>query len=640
LNTLLIVYDQAAQSVLDVAQSEGYFDGWDPTQIAWPPSLTESGPIGVSGLQQRIRLITTIYDGVPRLRDSRLADACEQFVQATPAYREANRTYSQIKKQFLDQDAGTAQDLTRLYHTVYLEALKTEPLFTPDPGEAALERARISRVPLSHAQPVAEKLTTPISSDDPLWSTRYHYTIDGKTTRAPLRDLLPEIARRTLDYIATGELLSVRFNTYSNFAWFGSSVWKVISDAELLLTVLRQPAAHHRAIRRQLDALESQIRLGQSMMIEFFQAHRENPSHMKPIGYWYGYQYSYLTRDMIDLTRQIIDRSNHLIRRMKGSEWQEFTIPPLLAGRARGRFLEYPHVGKTAQLSNRQRSLRFGRWIIASWWLTQRKKALSRSALGETRRLELAWQNNLQWADATLRMFGIRVKILIDPEFSPIAEELDLAGGGKSILFLPTHQSLLDHPVMYHALQSPELMAALGWQHLVPCVILARAGLAESVMLKIGPWSITLFGISSRAFDRLLEEVDGYAILPRSGDTGNATQRFADTLKQRPGVIYAAGTTAAFDIQSLPLQHALFNKLPQDVIIIPLAFRGIHALWPKSPKRNLYINPGLVEVMVAPPMLGETTLLPKRRSLRPQLEPAALFQAVQIINLLNPHPVE
>jgi len=193
---------------------------------------------------------------------------------------------------------------------------------------------------------------------------------------------------------------------------------------------------------------------------------------------------------------------------------------------------------------------------------------------------------------------------------------------------------------MYHVLQSHELMAALGWEHPVPCVIFARAGLAESVMLKIGPWSITLFGISSQTFDRLLEEVDGYVILPRSGDTGNATQRFADTLKQRPGVIYAAGTTAAFDIQSLPLQHALFNKLPQDVIIIPLAFRGIHALWPKSPKRNLYINPGLVEVMVAPPMLGETTLLPKRRSLRPQLEPAALFQAVQIINLLNPHPVE
>jgi hypothetical protein len=39
---------------------------------------------------------------------------------------------------------------------------------------------------------------------------------------------------------------------------------------------------------------------------------------------------------------------------------------------------------------------------------------------------------------------------------------------------------------------------------------------------------------------------------------------------------------------------------------------------------------------VAPPMLGETTLLPRRRSLRIQLEAANLFQAVHITTLLNP----
>ena len=36
-------------------------------------------------------------------------------------------------------------------------------------------------------------------------------------------------------------------------------------------------------------------------------------------------------------------------------------------------------------------------------------------------------------------------------------------------------------------------------------------------------------------------------------------------------------------------------------------------------------------------MMGETTLFPRRRSLRPQIEPAALFQAVQLVHLLNPN---
>lgn len=651
LNLLLAVYDQSAQGVLAMAQSEGYFEGWDPAQVIWAGSRTESGPIGLDGLQRRVRLVATIYDGVPRLRDSRLAEAYEQMLQAAPVYQAAGHLYSQVKSQFLANDAGTEQDFIQLYQTVYLEALKIEPLFTPDEGEAALERARISRTPLSHAQPVAEKLTAAVASDDPQWATVYQYILDGKTAQASLREVLSEVAQRTLGYIAAGELLAVRFNTYSNFAWFGSAVWKVLSDAELLLATLRQSAVFP-AIQPQYEALSADISRGQGMMVEFFQAHRENPASLKPVGYYYGYQYSYLTRDMTDLARTVIDGCNRLIRQVvrgeKGGEQeagqdrtltlQEMVTPPLLAGRARGRFVEYPHVGRTGRYSTWQRGLRLGRWVIASWRLAQRKKALARSGLDEDRRLELAWQNNLQWATATLRIFGITVNVRIDPRFFPVAEEIGLAGGEKKILFFPTHQSLLDHPVMYHVLQSAELMAAMGWQRPVPCVILARAALAESVMLRVGSWSTTLFGISSSLFDRLLEEVDGYAVLPRSGDTGNATQRFADLLGQRPGVIYAAGTTAAFDIQSLPLQHGLFSKLPQDVVLIPLAFRGIHSLWPKSPKRNLHINPGIVEVMVAPPMLGETILLPRRRSLRPQLEPAALLQAVQIINLLNPQP--
>ena len=229
------------------------------------------------------------------------------------------------------------------------------------------------------------------------------------------------------------------------------------------------------------------------------------------------------------------------------------------------------------------------------------------------------------------------MKVHIDPEFFPIARELELGTGRKKILFLPTHQSLLDHPLMYHVLRTPELMAAMGWERPVPCVILARTGLA-SAGGRIGSWSITMFGVSAERFDRLLEEVDGFVMTERSREAGPTTQRLVQAMEDYPGLIYPAGTIGAFDVQSPPLQHALFAVLPQDVVIIPIALRGIHSLWPKCPKGNLHINPGLVEVVVSPPMPGETTLLPRRRSLRIQAEAAALFQAVHITTLLNPEP--
>ena len=53
-------------------------------------------------------------------------------------------------------------------------------------------------------------------------------------------------------------------------------------------------------------------------------------------------------------------------------------------------------------------------------------------------------------------------------------------------------------------------------------------------------------------------------------------------------------------------------------------------------RAKLKTEEGLVEVVVSPPMLGETTLLPRKRALRTQLEPATLFQAVHIATLLNP----
>ena len=647
--TLLGVYDQFAQGVLQLAYSEGYFEGVDPSLLKWPPSLTVNGPIGLEGLGYRMKLIGAIYEGVPRLRDQRLDEAYEQWIGVTAAYHDGTLLYAQARRQFLEQKIGSEQDFLQLYQTIYIEALKAKNLFTPDGGEAALADARLSRVPLSHAQPVAEKLKATVSDEDPRWDTVYICRIGDTTTEFSLRQICRDIARRTLDYMAAGELLAVRYNTYTNFAWFGSAIWKILTDAEFLLEVGRRGAPGG-VVQHQLDGLKDDILHGQGMMVEFFQAHQENPSNLKPTGYWYGHHYTGLTRDMIDLGNRILTNGNRLMDGLQQQavqnpdpqikaalgELKPMVVPSLLTRTASGRFLEYPHVGRNGVYSGFQRATRLGRWIFSSWNWMRHKAAIEEQALPEAQRLDAAWRNSIHWANVTLKIFGIEVRVRIDPAFKAIAKEMDLASGAYKVLFFPTHQSVFDHPVMYRVLESPELLDALGWGASRPCTILSRSGLTEYVTVRLGSWRTTLFGVSEVEFDRLLEDVDGYVVLPRTGDTNNATQRFASLLDHRPGIIYPAGTTAAFDVQSIPLQHGLFSKIPSDVVLIPMAFRGIHSIWPKCPRRNIRINPGIVEVIVAPPMPGETTLFPKRRSLRPQLEPATLFQAAQIVNLLNP----
>ena len=268
----------------------------------------------------------------------------------------------------------------------------------------------------------------------------------------------------------------------------------------------------------------------------------------------------------------------------------------------------------------------------------KQKKKLHRSKLTDVERRAAAWQVNLKWADATLNTFGIDVTVTIDPAFADVARELDLRpGSGRKVVFFPTHQSLLDHPVMYRTLQSPELLQAMGWSAPVPCCLLSRPRLMQATAVTIGGREFSLIGVSPGDIDRLQEEVDGYVIL-RKDDTGSPIKRFAQILDDRPGVVYGGGTTSAFDLQVLPMQHALFAHLPHDTVFIPVAFRGIHSLWPKCPRGNLDIGSGQVEVVVCPPMPAETTLLPRKRALRTQLEPATLFQAVHIARLFNPDP--
>ena len=621
---MLATYDRMAQEIVELGRLEGYFEGWDTGALRWPQSRTEAGPIDLEGLQARVKLVDAFYQGVPRLRDERLTEAYEQFSRLATAYQKGNRIYLQVKAQFTARGVGTEQDFLQLYQTLYVEALAKGDLFAPDVGEAALAQARVSRVPLSHAQAVAEALSTVALGDDRRWEGLYSCTEDGVTTEASLRDLLRDVAQRTLDHIAAGELLATRYNTYNNLGWFGSSVWKVVVGAELLLYRL--------AARLNGDAAEqvrSDIRLAQGMLIAFFQAHREDPVRLKPEMYWYGQDYSYLTRDMIDLGVRLVGRVNRLVRdanRPGGEdELEALVLPPLLAGEARGRFLEYPQVGRRAERSPWQRAFRLGRWALASWKTGRRRVRLARSALEEDRRLERAWQEWVRWAEATLRIFDIQVKIRIDPQFLPVARALGLDSGKRKVLFLPAHQSLLDHPIMYHVLGSSELMAAMGWEKPRPCVLLGRTGLSRAGV-RIGPWDLTMFGVSSETFDWMLEELDGYVTRERVGGTGSTAMRVVAALGKRPGIIYPMGTTPAFDIQLFPLQHGMFAQLPHDVVIVPIVFRGAHSLWPKCPKGNLNISPGVVEAVVAPPMLGETTLLPKRRRLRIQLEAAIFFR--------------
>ena len=633
LDELLETYDRAASQLLEVARQDGHFEGYSDADLKWPATAR----IDLDGLRRRVELIGRIYEGTPSRRANRLSEAHDKYQSTTSAYHQASLNYLEIERQFVDSGAGSEKDLLELYQSRYLLALGRENPFPLDAGEAALVELRVARAPLSHAQSVAEKLKTDPADDDPQWEVVYRRGGDGE---GPLRRLLDEVAERVVDFMAAGEHLAIRYNTFSNFVWFGIAVWKAVTELDLTLALLRG-----RVRRSWHDKLGKYVLLAQAMLLKFLDAHSEDPAQIRPKDYWYGQEYSYLTRDMIDLTTTLVDRANALARRSRGQRPAPIDVPPLLnlyPGKElapppiSGPFLEYVHAGRLGSHSALGRRLRLLRWIQLFRRTGRRKIKLHRSSLPEAERIAASWQNNTEWGTSTLKIFDIDVKVSIDPHFAEAASALELGKGNRKIVFFPTHQSLLDHPVMYHVLQSPEMMAAMGWDQPVPCVLFSRSQLMDPTSFKIGSKRFSLIGVSPELADRLLEEVDGYVIADRTRDAGNPIQTFAKLLEDRPGVIYGAGTTAAFGLQCLPIQHALFAHLPADVIIIPMAFRGIHSLWPKCPKGNLQINPGLVEVVVSPPMVGATTLLPRKRALRTQLEPATLFQAVHIASLLNP----
>ena len=630
---ILEKYDEAAQELLRVARLDGHFDGPEP--VRWPRTVDDDSADMQQALELRARIIDTIYRGIPPRRDRRLRESHARYDQLLPGYHEANRIFAQVKRQFLEQKAEAARDFLRMYQQVYLEALSRENPVPLDDGEAALVEFRVARVPLSHAQAAAEGMQPQVESDDPLWDVEFSYRLDGDDQRQSLREILRAVAERVVDAMAAGEHLAIRYNTFSNFIWFGISIWKAVTDLQLLLARLQG------AVReRWLEMMGQYVLLAQGMLLKFLEAHLEDPAQIRPKEYWYGQEYSYLTRDMIDLVVELVGRGNRLRARARGIDLdtiEALELPSLLSGQRQvGHFLEYRHVGLQQPHTPWRRRVKLLQWVRLFRKAGARKKRLLHSSLEETPRIAAAWDTNLEWAAKSLAVLGIRVDVVIDPRFEAVASELDLGARNKRIVFFPTHQSLLDHPVMYCVLQSPQLLAALGWDEPLPCTIPSRPRLMAQTAFKIGGREFSLIGLDPTTYDRVAEEVDGYVIMHHSEDARNPIQRFAKLLDQRPGIIYGAGTTAAFELQIMPIQHLLFAYLPEDIIIVPMAFRGIHSLWPKCPRGNLDVGPGVVEVYVSPPMLGETTLLPRKRSLRTQLEPATFFQAVHIATLLDP----
>ena len=625
---LAAAYDQAAAELIAAVEPEGYFEGWTSEEQTWPAG--GAGETGLEGLVKRARIVDAIYRGVPLLRDSRLKEANDHFVELTPAYHEGSRIYLRLRDEFVQGGGGTGPDFLKLYQSLYVEALAKGDDFSPDPAETALARARISRVPLSHARAVAEALPSVTTDDDPRWSVEYACTVNGETWNGTLRELLEDVAQRTLHYIAAGELLATRYNTYNNLGWFGSSVWKVVAEADVRLYRMEgsDPARS--------EILKADVDLARGMLVEFLAAHREDPARLRPENYWYGQPYSYLTRDMIDLSVRIADGLNSAARELDGVA--EMALPPLLAGTHKGRFLDYAHVGVTEELTSFQRKIRMLRWARRCWRVGKRRRRIADEGLSPSQRHERAWEVWLDWSRDTMKAFGIRLEVTVAPMFRTLVREMDLAAGGQRILFLPSHQSMLEHFVVFSVFNDPAFLDAMGWDRSRPVVQLARTGLAKSTSVKIGSREISIFGMSPDRFDRMFETVDGFITRDSVDISSHTIPRILQEMERRPGVIYPMGTTASFDVQLFPLQHALFAKLPQDVVMVPIVFRGSHALWPKCPARNLNINPGVIEAVILPPMPGETTLLPRRRSLRIQLEAANLLQAVHISNLLNPEP--
>ena len=615
-NELLDLYDNIAEQLIKVAVSDGHFTQKD--DFSWPRGCEPSE----EELLKRSQLISAIHRGIPDRRTKRLNQARILFDKTKLPYHEANQMFISLRDMFLGRNLEQESAFMGLYQDVYLRALGRDDPIELDEGERALVDLRVSRIPLSHAQSVAEKITT-TNEEQAYPDDIYQVTTNGGTREGTLRSHMEYIAESVVDFLAAGELLAIRYNTFSNFIWLGISVWKTITDVELTTSYIKKSK------NIALTQIHEQLLIGKSLLLKFVKAHLEDPAQLKPREYWYGQEYSYLTRDLIDLARNIVDEINALTP-------NKVSLPPLLNDDATGSFLEYKHVGKREIPSKWEKRKRLIRWAGLFRSTGKKNLKLLTEGLDEKARLRKAWKQYYELAYQSLKIFKISVEITVDPLFEQISKQIHLGAGKHKILFLPTHQSLFDHFVLPYVLNHEKLVNAMGWNNPEPCTILARSTLTDVGRKKFFGRTFNPIGFSPEEVDRIMEDVHGHVVMSRGSDTQNPTKRFLGLLDKRPGVIFPSGTTSAYALQCLPMQHGLFSLLRSDLVLIPLAFRGIHSLWPKCPKGNKDINSGCVEVVISPPILGASTLLPPKRALRTQIEPATLFQAIQIADLYDP----
>ena len=62
-------------------------------------------------------IVDAIFNGVPALRDRRLREAHDHFIELTPAYHEGNRIYLRLRDEFVGSGAGTGSDFLKLYQS-------------------------------------------------------------------------------------------------------------------------------------------------------------------------------------------------------------------------------------------------------------------------------------------------------------------------------------------------------------------------------------------------------------------------------------------------------------------------------------------------------------------------------------------
>ena len=90
--------------------------------------------------------------------------------------------------------------------------------------------------------------------------------------------------------------------------------------------------------------------------------------------------------------------------------------------------------------------------------------SLLAAQLPEAERLKAASAQSSEWGRKSLDIFDTELTISADPLFAATARDLDLANKQEKVLFLPTHRSLFDHPVMSSLLHDPRFLELMGWR--------------------------------------------------------------------------------------------------------------------------------------------------------------------------------